>query len=142
MTGITRWRLRFANYRAALSLLREAVVALKAGRLSMLEREGLIQRFEYTWELGWKVMRDYLIDAGSGSKIMVAADVIRAANEAGLINDGDGWIMAQRSRNQMAHEYDQQAFERITGEIADRYFGLLDELERTLQQDVNADDRS
>ncbi|WP_375402666.1 nucleotidyltransferase substrate binding protein [uncultured Sphingomonas sp.] len=139
--AITRWKQRFGNYRRALSLLREAVVALRAGQLSMLEREGLIQRFEYTWELGWKVMRDYLIDAAYGTKIMVPADVIRAANETGLIKDGDGWIKAQRSRNQMAHEYDPTAFERITREIADQHLELLEDLERTLGPEVDEHDR-
>lgn len=139
---LTRWKQRFDRYRRVLSLLREAVDGLRAGRLSMLEREGLIQRFEYTWELGWKVMRDYLIDANYDTKITVSADVIRAANEIGLIKDGDGWIVAQRSRNQMAHEYDPEAFERIVLEIAERHLPLLVDLERTLAKEGDALDRA
>ncbi len=50
--SVTRRRQRFESYRRALTLLREAVFALCAGQPSMLEREGLIQRFEYTWEQG------------------------------------------------------------------------------------------
>ena len=55
-----RWKYRFDNYKRAFTLLREAIESIDEKELSQLEKEGLIQRFEYTMELAWKVMKDYL----------------------------------------------------------------------------------
>ena len=59
-----RWQYRFDNYRRAFLLLREAVERMESASLTQLEKEGLIQRFEYTWELAWKVLKDYLEQQG------------------------------------------------------------------------------
>ena len=53
-----RWKQRFENYEKALTLLREALVDVES--LSALEKEGAVQRFEFTFELGWKTLNDYL----------------------------------------------------------------------------------
>lgn len=130
-----RWHQRFDNFQRALDLLREAVAALKAGTLSDLEREGLIQRFEYTWELGWKSLRDYLTAAGVDVSSAVPANIIRAAFQAGLIADGDAWMAARTARNRMAHEYDRAVFDGVVVAIRDRYLTLLEELEGTLERE-------
>lgn len=130
-----RWHQRLDNFRRALDLLREAVAALRAGTLSDLEREGLIQRFEYTWELGWKSLRDYLAAAGVEVSSAVPANIIRAAFQAGLIADGDAWMAARTARNRMAHEYDRAAFDSVVLAIRDRYLTLLEELEGTLEHE-------
>lgn len=130
-----RWHLRLDSFGAALELLGEAVAMLSDKGLSVLEREGLVQRFEYTWELGWKVMRDYLREAGVSIAVDVPANVIRAAFAANLIEDGDAWMDARKARNVMAHEYDQAAFEQIVIAISQRYYPLLRALHLRLEQE-------
>lgn len=133
-----RWHLRHDNFRRALALLQEAVAAQKIGRLSDLEREGLIQRFEYTWELGWKSLRDFLFATGIEMTSAVPANVIRAAFQAGLIEDGEAWMEARTARNRMAHEYNRAAFEAIVVAIANRYLPLLEALELRLADERRA----
>ena len=120
-----RWHFRFDNFRDALAKLSEAVAKLSAGGLSELEREGTVQRFEYTWELAWKTLRDYLADNGNAVNVPSAANVIRAAFQVNLIDDGDAWIAAMKARNEMSHEYSRESFERIVVEIKDVYLPLL-----------------
>ena len=127
-----RWHLRFANFAKALAQLEEAAAHLRSMGLSELEQAGLIQRFEYTWELGWKSMRDFLIEAGTTIPVPVAANVIRAAHEVGLVEDGDGWIAARKARNQMAHEYSRDDAAAIVRDIDQRYLPLLKDLHRKL----------
>ena len=131
-----RWRLRLANYKAALATLREGV-ALGASRpLSQLERDGLIQRFEYTWEQSWKVMLDYLNATGVKVIIINPVNVNRAAFQAGLINDGDAWVRARKDRNIASYEYGVDQASRIASEISATYLPLMDQLEERLDHEV------
>ena len=130
-----RWHQRFENFGKALSQLREAVDDLQAGKLNDLAKAGLIQRFEYTWELGWKSMRDYLSAGGIVLTVASPINVIRAGNETRLIADGDAWVEAMQARNMMSHEYDMDAFERVVVEISDRYLPMLDALAEKLEHE-------
>lgn len=133
-----RWHLRFANFRSALTLLREAAGELAAKRLNVLEREGLIQRFEYTWELGWKSMRDYLAESGVAISLPTPPNVIRAAFNVGLIDDGDAWIKAKNDRNIVSHEYGLDEAERIASDVVSVYLPLLMKLEERLDHESRA----
>ncbi|MGE0109373.1 MAG: nucleotidyltransferase substrate binding protein [Bdellovibrionales bacterium] len=73
-----RWEYRFDNYQRAFLLLREATTAMDERELSPLEQEGLIQRFKYTWELAWKLLKDYLEHEG------IVLDKITPASESPL----------------------------------------------------------
>lgn len=130
-----RWHQRFENFGKALDQLREAVEDLRAGKLNDMAKAGLIQRFEYTWELGWKSMRDYLSASGVVLQVPTPVNVFRAGNATNLIIDGDAWINALQARNQMSHEYDSDAFERIVLEIADRYLPMLENLAAKLENE-------
>jgi nucleotidyltransferase substrate binding protein (TIGR01987 family) len=135
---VPRWHFRFSNFLGAFALLSDAVLRLQQEALSPLEREGMIQRFEYTWELAWKTLRDFLIHSGVELPSLTPANVIRAAFEAGVIANGDGWIAAMKARNQMSHEYDSKAFERIVEEIKDQYFPLMALLKIALEAEHDA----
>ena len=124
--------MRFENFDSALSQVEEAIDLLRTRGLSDLEQAGLIQRFEYTWELGWKSMRDFLLDTGTRINVPVAANVIRAANEVSLIEDGDGWFKAKDARNQMSHEYSRNDAAAIVREIDQRYLPLMQQLRTSL----------
>lgn len=126
--GKLRWVYRFDNYKRAFFLLREAMEIMQERDITQLEKEGIIQRFEYTWELAWKVLKDYLDSEGVTLDKITPASVIRAAFEAKIISDGDGWMKALDSRNKMSHTYNLKAFEVVIKEIHDHYLQLFDDL--------------
>jgi nucleotidyltransferase substrate binding protein (TIGR01987 family) len=102
----TRWRQRFANLSRAFELYQEAVSTVNLNRL---EKEGLIQRFEYTFELSWKTMKDYL--EGRGIEAAYPRDVLKEAFASGLVQDGDTWMLMLDRRNSLSHTYDEKTFE-------------------------------
>lgn len=112
-----RWKYRFNNFARAYRLLQEALETLSERSLSQLEKEGLIHRFEYTWELAWKTLRDYLESEGIQLETVTPSQVIRAGLGARIIDQGDVWMRALDARNRMAHTYDLKAFEEIISEI-------------------------
>jgi len=83
-----RWIQRFNNYTKALAQLEKAVLLAKTRPLTDIEKQGLIQAFEFTHELAWKVMKDYLKEIG-GIKTIGSKDTTREAFAAELITDGD-----------------------------------------------------
>src|SRR5258707_67096 len=90
-----RWKQRFINYKKALAQLEKFVAQ---GELNELEIQGLIQAFEYTHELAWNVLRDYLRAQGNQG-IYGSRDTTRAAFKLDLIQDGDSWMAMIKARN-------------------------------------------
>lgn len=137
-----RWLYRFDNYKRAFALLREAIETMEQRELTQLEKEGIIQRFEYTWELAWKVLKDYLEREGVVLEKITPASVIKAAFEAKIISDGDMWMKALDARNKMSHQYNLKKFEEIIKEIQAHYLSLLDDLHMSMiENSINHDDR-
>lgn len=124
MTEKPRWKYRFDNYKRAFTLLREA---MEQETLSQLEQEGVIQRFEYTMELAWKTMKDYLESQNVIFDQITPRAVIRRAFEAGLIKDGETWQNALDARNKMSHTYNFETFGKVITEIRQHYLAVLDE---------------
>ena len=118
MSKDVRWRQRFQNFDRAFRRLEAAVSSYET--LSTLEKEGLVQRFEYTFELAWKTLGDYLeykeVDA------RFPRDVIKAGFQYGLIDDGEMWMDMLEKRNLMAHTYDEERFAYVVGRIRDDFF--------------------
>lgn len=100
-----RWLYRLENYGRAFSLLREAMEIMDSRPLTQLEKEGVIQRFEFTWELAWKLLKDYLEASGVALETITPAAVIRAGFAAKIIQEGDIWMQALDARNKMSHTY-------------------------------------
>ncbi len=123
-----RWIYRFDNYKRAFGLLREAIETMEIRELSQLEKEGIIQRFEYTWELAWKVIKDYLEHEGVTLDKITPASVIRAAFDAKIITDGERWMQALDARNKMSHVYNMKKFEETIHDIQKDYLTLFDDL--------------
>ena len=139
---IPRWQYRFRNFERALFLLREAIVQMNeanlgGGTFSDLEKEGTIQRFEYTWELAWKVLKDYLQSEGVALVKITPKSVIREAFKATIISDGDTWMRALDARNKMSHTYDLEDFEEALGQIRDDFLPALEELNSYLSGSVS-----
>ena len=100
---------------------------------SELEQEGLVQRFEYTFELSWKVMQDLLIF--KGYEFMLGPNgTLKMAFEDGLISDHDGWRQMTKSRNMLSHVYDEEEADAIVRLIFSRYAPLLKSLDEKLDQ--------
>ena len=121
-----RWQYRFDNYRRAFSLLREAIE--QEDPLSQLEKEGVIQRFEYTMELAWKTLKDYLESEGVVFEQITPRAVIRRAFEAGVIQQGEIWQYALDARNRMSHTYNFATFEQVIADIRKSYIAAFAEL--------------
>src|SRR5882762_554043 len=107
-------------------LLREALADVES--LSQLEKEGAVQRFEFTFELGWKTLKDYLEDSGLVLDQITPSSVIKQAFAAKIISDGQLWIDMLRCRNLMSHTYDEAVFDQAVREMAARFLSGLNEL--------------
>lgn len=121
MSQDVRWIQRFSNYAKALIELQEAVKLSKTRGLSKLEKQGLIQYFEYTYELAWKALKDFFENQGI-TDLFEAKDTIREAFKSGLITDGKVWMQMIKSRNLTSHLYDQKILEEIAKTVVDMYF--------------------
>ncbi len=132
-----RWVQRFSNFRRALNRLRLAVSIVSEQtsgeddmELDDLLKEGLIQRFEYTHELAWNVMKDYAEYQGY-TDIRGSRDAFRKAFEMGLITD-KSWMESIADRNRTSHNYDDETAEEIYVAIVDVYFSLFVDFEKKM----------
>lgn len=123
-----RWEYRFHVFGRALALLRHGLETLDERPVTELEREGLIQRFEYTWELGWNLIGDYLDFQGVILPTKTPRTVLKVAYERGIIANGPLWMKALDARNRMAHTYSFAAFEEVLTAVREQYFALLNDL--------------
>lgn len=124
MINIPRWEQRLDSYHRALSRLAEVANESRRRELNDFERDGLVQRFEFTHELAWKLMKAYAeyqgFDGIGGSR-----DATRKAFEMGLITDGQAWMDMIKSRNETSHNYDGTVAETAVANILSRYYPLL-----------------
>lgn len=130
-----RWLQRFSNYRKALAKLGKAVDIVSSQMeededIDELLEEGLIQRYEYTHELAWKVMKDYAEYQGitgiSGSR-----DAIRQTLQFGLIDD-ENWMRSISDRNLTSHQYDEDTAKAIIENITEVYYPLFVKYEKVM----------
>ncbi len=127
MSDTIRWKQRFENFERAIRLLREAF-AKHPSHMSDLEKEGAIQRVEYTFELAWKTLKDYLIYGGVAFDQITPRTVIKHAFAAKIIQDGQTWINMLEQRNLMSHTYDRQTFEVVFTAISEQYLMALEQV--------------
>jgi nucleotidyltransferase substrate binding protein (TIGR01987 family) len=121
MTSDVRWKQRFQNFKRAFTLLQDVFEERSLQELSDLEQEGLIQRFEYSYELGWKTMKDYLQENGVIINPVTPRNVIKEAFAAGLIKDGQVWVDMMLHRNLLSHTYDFSQFKEVLEAIENNY---------------------
>jgi nucleotidyltransferase substrate binding protein (TIGR01987 family) len=127
-----RWKQRFENYEKALRLLREALMDIDS--LSDLEKEGAVQRFEFTVELAWKTLKDYLEFSGLIVEQNTPKNVIKQAFSANIIQNGQLWIDMLDCRNRLSHTYDRAAFDKSLRDVSGLYLRGLDELYHYLKE--------
>jgi nucleotidyltransferase substrate binding protein (TIGR01987 family) len=127
-----RWKQRLQNYTAALKTLKSAVELAEQRELSNLEKQGLIQSFEFTHELAWNLLKDYFQYQGN-MQITGSRDAAREAFQKGLISQGDIWMEMIKSRNQTAHTYNESTANEISKKICNQYAIQFISLEKTMQ---------
>lgn len=126
-----RWIQRFNHYIKAFSQLREAVHLSQERPLSKLEEQGLIQAFEFTHELAWNTLKEFLESRGV-RQLYGSKDTSREAFKAGLITHGEIWMGMIGSRNLTSHTYDEAVAAQIVADIRNAYFPAFEALYVTL----------
>lgn len=119
-----RWRQRFDNFERALQVLERGVDLARQRPLSELEQQGLIQGFEFTHELAWNLLKDYLQYQGIIG-IIGSRDATRLAFQNELILDGEGWMAMIKARNQSSHTYNLEQAQTIAHDVIERYAALF-----------------
>ena len=126
-----RWIQRLENFQSALATLQRAIALGQSRRLSELEEQGLIQAFEFTHELSWLLIRDFLVDQGmagiSGSRDAVARQLLPQGVES-------VWMAMIRSRNLTSHTYNPAVAREIAELILDRHGPVFQQLADLMQQ--------
>ena len=134
MENDVRWEQRFMNFNRAYSKLNEAINLSNSESLSELKIEGLIQRFEYTYELAWKTLQD-LIEKKGFIDVNGPGAVLSQAFELGLINHPEGWRRLKKSIELTSHTIDSGTAREIYGDIKSEYIFLFEYLKKKLEEE-------
>lgn len=113
-----RWKQRFQNYQKALLQLESG---LEVKSPDILQKQGIIQCFEYTFELAWKTLQDFLIEERGYADARGPRPVLEQAFQDGIIEEGMVWFDMLKSRNMTAHLYDEKEVEGVCRKVAGRY---------------------
>ena len=126
-----RWKQRFENFDKSYKLLNKYS---KQPITTELERAGIIQFFEMTFELAWKVLKDYL----EAQEYLVKSprETVKQAFQIGLIDNGHIWMDALSNRNLTTHTYDEELANKMTNEIITMYLPELDKMHETLSKEL------
>jgi len=130
MTEDIRWIQRLDNWNRALMQLTRF---MEETALNELEKQGLIQSFEYNHELAWKTQKDFLVASGY-SDLFDSKNVARKAFEVDLIDNGEVWMAMIKSRNESSHTYNADVTEKIVKAIADDYYDAFCTLNKKLNE--------
>lgn len=122
-----RWIQRFNHFTKALGQLREAVELAQKRPLSKLEEQGLIQAFEFTHELAWNTLKDFLEERGVHD-LYGSRDTTRKAFKTGLIENGEAWMSMIQSRNLTSHTYEESTAKEIVSAIRKTYHAEFEAL--------------
>ena len=128
-----RWIQRANSFEKALGRLRAAVKLAEQRELSDLEAQGLIQGFEYTHELAWKTLKNFLESQGM-LNLYGSRDTTREAFRNGLIENGEVWMDMVDKRNLTSHTYDEKTAAQVVMTIRNAYFAEFEKLLVRFQQ--------
>ena len=133
MSEDIRWKQRFDNYQRALHQLTLAAELSRQRPLSDLEKQGIIQGFEFVHELAWNVLKDFLEYEGIQG-IVGSRGAVREAFKRGLIEDGETWMDMIEKRNLSSHTYNLEIALTLVNAILNAYYpaflALQDEMGR------------
>jgi nucleotidyltransferase substrate binding protein (TIGR01987 family) len=128
-----RWKQRLSNLNKALHHLGKA---LTIENPDFVQKAGIIQLFEMSFELGWKLLKDFLGDQGF-QDVKSPGAALKKAFEIGLIAHGHQWMQLLEDRNLMAHTYDEGKATEMVLLIHGKYYPILKELQETFNQKTN-----
>lgn len=109
----------------------KAVMRLREGLLeeeSQIIVDGILHRFEFTFELAWKTLKDYLEYMGFVEKTGSPREIIQIGFKQGILDNGEAWINMMISRNSLSHLYDEEESRKIYCKIKEEYSDLLQNL--------------
>lgn len=129
-----RWVHRFRNFNKAFSQLKKFI---DKKNLNELGEQGLIKSFEYTYELGWNTLKDYLEYQGY-NEINGSRDAISEAFKLGMVTNGEGWMNMFKDRNRTSHTYNETTAREIINNIFDSYFNLFAALQTEMEKLLDA----
>lgn len=134
MTEDIRWIQRFDNFKRSLKQLDDAMEIIAERELNELEKQGVIQAFEYNYELAWNVIKDFFeYQGGEGALgILGSRDAFRLAFLRGLIANGEAWMDMIRSRQLTSHTYDEEVSAKVLEDIVEKYYPEFIALKETL----------
>lgn len=127
-----RWKQRFSSFERAYTNFME-IREVDLNTLSILEKEGFVQRFEYTFELAWKTLKDYL--AENGQEINSPKAVLRQAFQNELITEGEVWMEALKRRNITTHTYNQEVLDETLDFLVNAFVAPLEQMYNYLKED-------
>lgn len=128
-----RWLQRLVNFESSVNNLSRASKKAKINGLNYLEKQGFIKSFELSFELSWKVLRDYFKWQGNPN-IYGSRDAFKEAISKKIVTNGDIWMKMIESRNMSIHTYDENLIDGIIGNIPDLYLDCFNELLMSLNQ--------
>ena len=137
MSEDVRWKQRYDNYVHALQQMESAVALRQQRALSELEMQGMIQGFEFTHELAWNLLKDYLKFEGIQG-LVGSRSTVREAFKRELIEDGALWIDMIDKRNLSSHTYNLELARQIEVAISDRYLPAFQQLKERLEKERGA----
>lgn len=132
-TPDVRWRQRFQSFRKAFAQLLAAARLANERALSELEQQGLIQAFEFTHELAWNTLKDFLESRGA-TGLYGSKDVTREAFAKGLITNGDEWMAMIQARNRGSHTYNEKTANEIAAAVRTSFVPELESLQAKLAE--------
>lgn len=130
-----RWKQRFQNYEKAFNRLSRAIEIVRITPDDDLLQSGLVQTYEYTFELAWKTLKDYL--EMEGFLLRSPRETIRQGFQSGYITNAEDWLQALADRNLTVHIYDDEIIARVLKDIYERYFFILQEFYNNFKTRIN-----
>ena len=121
--GDVRWQQRFQNFEKAFVFFQKAV-AMKS--YNSIEVGGLVQAFEFTFELGWKTIKDFLYEQGWETRF--PRETIKEAFATEIIKHGHAWIEMLEKRNELSHTYNEEVAEHAVSVIKQKYFEAIEQV--------------
>lgn len=126
---MNRFKERFEEYKKALKRLKEALQEEK----TEIVVDGVLHRFEFTFELAWKLIKSYLEYMGVAETTGSPRETIQNGFKQGIIENGEEWINMMLSRNSLSHIYDEKTSREIYNKIKNNYINLFTKLRERLE---------